>query len=61
MTHTHFDHVGAVPQLAEATGAEVWVPELEHAILANLDEVMNARSSMFASLGPFLPYDASTP
>ena len=29
ITHTHFDHVGAVAPVARATGAEVWVPELE--------------------------------
>ena len=28
LTHTHFDHVGAVAPVAEATGAEVWVPEV---------------------------------
>lgn len=58
LTHTHFDHVGAVPQLAEATGAEVWVPELEYDVLKRFDEVMAERGGMFASLGPFLPYDA---
>ena len=29
LTHTHFDHVGAVAPVARATGAEVWVPKLE--------------------------------
>ena len=29
LTHTHFDHVGAVAPLARATGAPVWCPELE--------------------------------
>ncbi|MBO9532276.1 MAG: MBL fold metallo-hydrolase [Solirubrobacteraceae bacterium] len=58
LTHTHFDHVGAVPALAEATGAEVWVPELEYEILLKFDEVMAQRGGMFAQLGPFLPYDA---
>ena len=29
LTHTHFDHVGAVAPVARATGAEVWVPEFE--------------------------------
>jgi len=24
LTHTHFDHVGAVAPVAKATGAEVW-------------------------------------
>ncbi|HUJ35487.1 MAG TPA: MBL fold metallo-hydrolase, partial [Solirubrobacteraceae bacterium] len=28
ITHTHFDHVGAVAPVAEATRAPVYVPEL---------------------------------
>src|ERR671921_309686 len=28
LTHTHFDHVGAVAPVARATHAEVWVPKL---------------------------------
>lgn len=58
LTHTHFDHVGAVAELAEATGAEVWVPELEHDVLKNFDKVMGERGGMFAQFGPFVPYDA---
>ena len=58
LTHTHFDHVGAVAELAEATGAEVWVPELEHEQLLKIDEIMGARGGMFAQFGPFVPYDA---
>lgn len=58
LTHTHFDHVGAVAELAEATGAEVWVPELEHEILLTFDEIMAKRGGMFAQFGPFTPYDA---
>lgn len=58
LTHTHFDHVGAVAEIAEATGAEVWVPEGEHEILRTIDEVMGARGGMFAQFGPFNPYDA---
>ena len=34
LTHTHFDHVGAVAPVAKATGAEVWVPEIEKFVLA---------------------------
>ena len=33
LTHTHFDHVGAVAPVAEATGAEVWVPVIEKDVL----------------------------
>lgn len=58
LTHTHFDHVGAVAELAEATGAEVWVPEGEYEILLHFDEVMGKRGGMFADFGPFRPYDA---
>lgn len=58
LTHTHFDHVGAVAELAEATGAEVWVPELEHEILRTFDQVMEQRGGMFAQFGPFRPFDA---
>src|ERR671937_310898 len=36
ITHTHFDHVGAVAPVAKATGAEVWVPEIEKPVLADI-------------------------
>jgi hydroxyacylglutathione hydrolase len=52
LTHTHFDHVGAVAPLARATGAEVWVPELEKEILADIN------SYVFPGIGPFEDYDA---
>jgi len=29
LTHSHFDHIGALADLAEATGAPVWLPEGE--------------------------------
>ena len=35
LTHTHYDHIGAVADLAEGTGAPVYVPELEAPVLAN--------------------------
>ncbi|MGZ5336208.1 MAG: MBL fold metallo-hydrolase [Solirubrobacterales bacterium] len=35
LTHTHFDHIGAVAPVAEATGAPVWVPEIEAPVLAD--------------------------
>ena len=33
ITHGHFDHLGGVADLAEGTGAEVWMPEGERALL----------------------------
>ena len=36
ITHTHFDHVGAVAPLARATGAPVYCPELESEVLADI-------------------------
>src|SRR5207248_10064677 len=36
LTHTHFDHIGAVAPVAKATGAEVWVPEIEKPVLADI-------------------------
>ena len=35
LTHTHFDHIGAVAPLAAATGAPVWCPEIEKPVLAD--------------------------
>jgi hydroxyacylglutathione hydrolase len=35
LTHTHFDHVGAVAPLARATGAPVYCPRDELAVLAD--------------------------
>ena len=29
LTHSHFDHFGALAQLAESTGVPVWLPEAE--------------------------------
>ena len=53
LTHTHFDHVGAVAPLARATGAEVWCPELEVAVLADI-----MRYVPWEGFGPFESYDA---
>jgi hydroxyacylglutathione hydrolase len=52
LTHTHFDHVGAVAPLARATGAPVWCPELETAVLADINRYV------FPGLGPFESYEA---
>ena len=36
LTHTHFDHVGAVAPVAKATGAPVYCPVLERQVLADI-------------------------
>ncbi len=36
LTHTHFDHVGAVAPVARATGAPVYCPALETQVLADI-------------------------
>jgi hydroxyacylglutathione hydrolase len=48
LTHTHFDHVGAVAPVAKATGAEVWVPEVEAFVLADIN-----RFVPWPGIGPF--------
>ena len=53
LTHTHFDHVGAVAPVARATGAEVWCPELEVEVLADI-----MRFVPWPGFGPFESYDA---
>jgi hydroxyacylglutathione hydrolase len=53
LTHTHFDHVGAVAPLARATGAPVWCPEIEKAVLANINDFVP-----WPGFGPFEDYEA---
>ncbi len=53
LTHTHFDHVGAVAPVAHASGAEVWVPELERAVLADINSYVPS-----TQFGPYESYDA---
>ena len=53
LTHTHFDHVGAVAPVARATGAEVWVPELEKPVLADINAYVP-----WPEFGPFESWDA---
>ena len=36
LTHTHFDHIGAVAPVARATGAPVYCPQLEVPVLADI-------------------------
>jgi hydroxyacylglutathione hydrolase len=52
LTHCHFDHIGAVKAVHDATGAPVWCPELETEVLANID------AHTFPGFGPFESYDA---
>jgi hydroxyacylglutathione hydrolase len=53
LTHTHFDHVGAVAPVARATGAEVWVPKLESFVLADINSYVP-----WPDFGPFESYEA---
>jgi glyoxylase-like metal-dependent hydrolase (beta-lactamase superfamily II) len=53
LTHTHFDHVGAVAPLAAATNAPVHCPELETVVLANINDYVP-----WPGFGPFESYDA---
>src|ERR687897_2025571 len=41
LTHTHYDHIGAVSQVAAATGAPVWCPEIEAPVLADPNAFMS--------------------
>jgi glyoxylase-like metal-dependent hydrolase (beta-lactamase superfamily II) len=52
LTHTHFDHVGAVAPLARATGAPVYCPKLEVPVLADI------MSWTWPGFGPYESYDA---
>lgn len=53
LTHTHFDHVGAVAPVAKATGAEVWVPEIEKPVLADIMSFVP-----WPGFGPFESWEA---
>jgi hydroxyacylglutathione hydrolase len=53
LTHTHFDHVGAVAPVAKATGATVYCPKLEVPVLADI-----MRFVPWPGIGPFESYDA---
>ncbi|HWV87329.1 MAG TPA: MBL fold metallo-hydrolase [Capillimicrobium sp.] len=53
LTHTHFDHVGAVAAVARATGAPVYVPELERDVLANINDYVR-----LPGFGPFESWEA---
>ncbi|HEX6458863.1 MAG TPA: MBL fold metallo-hydrolase [Thermoleophilaceae bacterium] len=53
LTHTHFDHVGAVAPVARATGAEVWVPQIEKPVLADIMSFVP-----WPGFGPYESWDA---
>jgi hydroxyacylglutathione hydrolase len=53
LTHTHFDHLGAVAPVARETGAPVYCPTLEKHVLANVMDYVP-----YAGFGPFESYDA---
>ncbi len=53
ITHTHFDHVGAVAEVAKAAEAPVICPELETAVLANIMDYVP-----WPGFGPFQSYQA---
>ncbi len=53
VTHTHFDHIGAVAPVAKATGAPVYCPEIEVPVLADIMSFVP-----WPGFGPFESYDA---
>ena len=53
VTHTHFDHIGAVAPVARATGAPVYCPELETAVLADIMSYVP-----WPGFGPYESYEA---
>lgn len=53
VTHTHFDHIGAVAPVARATGAPVYCPEIETRVLANIMDFVP-----WPGFGPFESYEA---
>jgi hydroxyacylglutathione hydrolase len=53
LTHTHFDHIGAVAPIAKAKGAPVWCPESEVPVLADINSFVP-----WPGFGPYESYDA---
>ena len=53
VTHTHFDHIGAVAPVARATNAPVYCPALETQVLANIMDYVP-----WPGFGPFESYNA---
>jgi glyoxylase-like metal-dependent hydrolase (beta-lactamase superfamily II) len=52
ITHCHFDHIGAVKPVAEATGAPVYCPEVEVPLLTDI------MSFTMPGFGPYEGYEA---
>jgi glyoxylase-like metal-dependent hydrolase (beta-lactamase superfamily II) len=52
ITHCHFDHIGAVAAVANATGAPVYCPEIERGVLADINRWVPP------GFGPFESYQA---
>jgi hydroxyacylglutathione hydrolase len=53
ITHCHFDHIGAVAPVAEATGAPVYCPQIEVPVLADIMAFVP-----WEGFGPFESYEA---
>ena len=53
LTHTHFDHIGAVAPVARATGAPVYCPKIEVPVLADIMSYVP-----WPGFGPFESYEA---
>jgi glyoxylase-like metal-dependent hydrolase (beta-lactamase superfamily II) len=53
LTHTHFDHIGAVAPVAKATGAPVYCPELEVPVLRDIMAFVP-----WPGFGPYESYEA---
>jgi hydroxyacylglutathione hydrolase len=53
LTHTHFDHIGAVAPVAEATGAPVYCPAIETPVLADIMAFVP-----WEGFGPYESYEA---
>ncbi len=52
LTHCHFDHVGAVAPVAKATGAPVYIHEIETPVLADINSYIPHEQ-----FGPFENYE----
>lgn len=53
LTHCHFDHIGAVAPVAQATGAPVHCPEIEVPVLADIMAFVP-----WPGFGPYESYEA---